>query len=233
MGLIILFSLQISQRTLLDREIAVQATRLPDPPSLNIMRLAAVGEPGVLSKLTVLWLQAFDNQPGISIPFDDLDYGRVIGWLQTSMNLDPKSQYPMFTASHLYSRVNNTEKQRAMINFIEQQFRKDPERQWRWVAHAVVIAQHRLNDLSLARRLAKTLRESAEGEHIPHWAQQMELGIMETQGEYHSAAILIGGLLQSGQVTDFHELRFLNQRLKELKKKIPNAALNSMEKSTR
>lgn len=232
-GLIVLFSLQIGQRTLFHRKITVQATRLPTPPSLNIMRLGTFGEPEVLSKLIILWLQAFDNQSGISIPFDDLDYDRVIGWLEICMNLDRKSQYPMFVASHLYSRVNNPDKQRAMIGFIEHQFSQDPKRHWRWLAHAVVIAQHRLNDLGLARRLAKTLRESATGEHIPHWAQQMELGIMEMQGEYHSAAILIGGLLRSGQITDPHELRFLDQRLKDLKKKTPVADLDSTGNSSR
>lgn len=232
-ALFVLFGLQISQRTLLHRTTSVQPAPLPKPPSLAFMQLVAIGEPEVLSRLSVLWLQAFDRQPGISIPFDDLDYVRLVGWLETSINLAPKSQYPMFIASHLYSRVNNPSKQRAMIAFLEQQFIRDPEYRWRWLAQAIIIAQHRLNDLNLARRLAKLLRKSTTNKHIPHWAKQMELGIMEAQGEYQSAALLIGGLLQGGQITDPHELNFLNLRLTELKSKIYSVDLNGPKRSER
>jgi len=36
-------------------------------------------------------------------------------------------------------------------------------------------------------------------------------------GEIESAMIFIGGMLQSGAVTDENELKFLHNRLKELK----------------
>ncbi len=232
-GLIVLASAQFIQRKVSYQPVELHVAELAAPPSANLLRLIAAGEPEVLSKLAMLWLQSFDNQPGISIPFNELDYGRVIQWLEASLILSPRSQYPLFMASHLYSRVNNADKQRMIIEFIYKQFLKDPNRRWRWLAHAVIIAQHRLNDMALARRLAKVLRESATGEDIPHWAQQMELGILEAQGEYQSAAMLIGGLLENGQITDPHELLFLNLRLKELKNKIPDAALNSMRNSAR
>ena len=227
-GLIVLTSAQFIQRKFSYPPVEVQATALAAPPSPNILRLIAAGEPEVFSKLIMLWLQSFDNQPGISIPFNQLDYGRVIQWLEASLSLSTRSQYPLFAASHLYSRVNNTDKQRMIIEFIYRQFLLDPNRRWRWLAHAIIIAQHRLNDMALARRLAKALRQFGTGDEVPHWAQQMELGIMVTQGEYQSAAMLIGGLLQNGQVTDPHELLFLNLQLKALKNKIPDAALNNI-----
>ena len=42
-----------------------------------------------------LYLQAFDNQPGVSIPFRDLDYRRVTQWLETILALDAAGQYPL------------------------------------------------------------------------------------------------------------------------------------------
>jgi len=43
----------------------------------------SLGEPIALAQWLTLYLQAFDNQPGVSIPFQDLDYPRVIRWLDT------------------------------------------------------------------------------------------------------------------------------------------------------
>ena len=51
---------------------------------------------------------------------------------------------------------------------------------------------------------------------MPHWARQMEVFILEDMNEQDSAAILLGGLLDSGQITDPNELRFLTDRLKDL-----------------
>ena len=65
------------------------AEDLPPPPSPAALRIAGFGEPIALAKALMLYLQAFDNQPGISIPFDKLDYGRVQGWLDRVLQLDP------------------------------------------------------------------------------------------------------------------------------------------------
>ena len=50
-----------------------RATDLPPLPSVAVLRAASLDEPIALSKALMLYLQAFDNQPGLSIPFRDLD----------------------------------------------------------------------------------------------------------------------------------------------------------------
>ncbi|MGH8554726.1 MAG: hypothetical protein ACREUD_04035, partial [Gammaproteobacteria bacterium] len=42
---------------------------LPSPPRIEVLKVASLGEPEALGRVLMLWLQAFDNQPGISIPF--------------------------------------------------------------------------------------------------------------------------------------------------------------------
>ena len=44
----------------------------------------------------------------------------------------------------------------------------------------------------------------------------MEVFILEDMGELEAARIMLGGLLESGQITDPGELRFLRHRLEEL-----------------
>jgi len=194
------------------------AKALSSPPSASVLRAASLGEPVSAAKWLMLYLQAFDNQPGISIPFLALDYNKVIDWLDRIIDLDPAGQYPLLSASRLYGEVPNPDKQRQMLDFIYRKFLDDPNRRWPWLAHAVTIARHRLGDLPLARHYAEALREKATGKNVPHWVTQMEALLAEDMNEVETAKVLLGGLLQSGQITDAHELHFLQQKLETLEK---------------
>ena len=196
------------------------AESLPPAPSLPALKLASLGESIALAKILMLYLQAFDSQPGISVPFRKLDYGKLQTWLQRILQLDPQGQYPLFAASRLYGEVPDPVKQRAIFDFIYQQFLIDPNRRWPWLAQAAVTARHELKDLPLARKYAQAIRLHATGNQVPSWAKQMEIFLLEDMNELERAKILLGGLLQSGQITDPHEIRFLEERLKQLERKL-------------
>jgi len=195
------------------------AESLPPAPTLAALRLGSLGEPIALAKIMMLYLQAFDRQPGISLPFRKLDYGKLQTWLQRILELDPRGQYPLFAASRLYGEVPDPVKQRAMFDFIYQQFLIDPNRRWPWLAQAAVLARHQLKDLPLALKYAHAIRVHATGSQVPDWAKQMEIFLLEDMNELERAKILLGGLLHSGQITDPHEIRFLGERLKQLELK--------------
>jgi hypothetical protein len=214
--------LQLALRVYETRPTAL-AANLPAPPPLMVLRTVAFGEPVATSQLLTLYLQAFDTQPGISIPFRDLDYRRLEAWLASILALHPKGQYPLLLAAQVYSQVPDPEKQRLMLEFVYRQFELDPVRRWRWLAHAAVVAKHRLHDLPLALRYAQALAERSRDSSVPSWARQMHIFLLEDLGEYEAAKILLGGLLASGTVTDPHEILFLTERLN---------ALGSVEKST-
>ena len=167
----------------------------------------------------MLWLQAFDNQPGISIPFRQLDYARLESWLERILNLDPKGQYPLLAASRLYAEVPDEDKQRHMLEFVYREFLVDPDTRWRWLAHATIIAKHRLNDPALALKYARAITEKATGDHVPYWARDMTILLLEEMEELETARILIGGLISSGRITDPSELRFLHRKLKALQER--------------
>ena len=192
------------------------AEALVFPPDHKTLQALSLGEPIALSQLMTLYLQAFDNQPGISIPYLDLDYDRVENWLARILELDPIGQYPLLMASHIYAQVPDTAKQRKMLEFVYQQFFKDPGRRWPWLAHAAIMAKHRLNDLPLALHYAQAIRQYAAAPEVPHWASQMPIFILEDLGEVESAKILLGGFLVSGVVTDPHEIHLLTERLQQL-----------------
>ncbi len=206
--------LQVSISLLQPRPTA-RAEALGSPPSPVTLKALAFGEPIAFAALLTLYLQAFDNQPGISIPFAQLDYGRVTQWLDAILQLDPASQYPLLMAAQLYGQVPDHKKQRQMCEFVRRQFEQDPDRRWRWLAHCAIMAKHRLKDMPLALSYAEDIARRAKG--APHWARQMRIFLLEDMGEAQSAAILLGGLLASGEVTDPREIYFLMERLKGLK----------------
>jgi hypothetical protein len=212
--LAIALALQIAAGTARPPPVA-RAEALPFPPPPEVARTVSLDEPIAAAQLLTLYLQAFDNQPGISIPFRDLDYHRVAAWLDTLLVLDRGAQYPLLMASHLYAQVPVEAKQRLMLDFVHRKFLEDPERRWRWLAHGAIMARHRLRDERLALAYAEDIARFARS--APGWARQMHIFILEDMGEVESATVLLGGLLATGEVTDPREIHFLTQRLVEMK----------------
>jgi hypothetical protein len=184
---------------------------VPPAPRAAALRLAAFGEGPAAARLVVLYLQAFDSQR--------FDAPRVIGWLGAALSLDPRAAYPLFSAARIYAESPNPARSRAMLEFIHAEFLRDPDRRWPWLAHAALLAKHRLHDLPLARRYAGDLRRQVHDESVPSWVSQMELFILEDMDELEAAKIMLGGLLASGKIRDPAEARFLKEQLDALEAK--------------
>jgi hypothetical protein len=192
------------------------AEDLPQAPAIATLRLASFGDPVALAKVLMLYLQAFDYRSGSKVPYRDLDYGRLEGWLSRILELDPQGQYPLLAASRIYAEVPIESKQRSMLEFVYREFMLDPNRRWPWLAHAAILAKHRLHDLPLALRYAQAIQRHATAANVPLWAKQMEAFILEDLNELEAARLVIGGYLRSGQVEDPGEVRFLDQQLRKL-----------------
>jgi hypothetical protein len=196
------------------------ASDLPPPPAPGMLRLASFGEPAAAARLAMLYLQSFDLRAGNDIPYRDLDYGRLIDWLRTILATDPRSQYPLFAAARIYAENPDPRKARAALEFVYREFFKDPNRRWRWLAHAALLAKYRLKDLPLALRYATAVERLTTAPDVPVWAKQMRIFILEDMNELQAAKIMLGGLLASGQIKDPAELRFLKRHLEQLEARI-------------
>ena len=198
---------------------AAQAEAMPEPQPVAIYRLLSLDEPLAMARYLDLWLQSFDTQAGISLSFRELDYPRLVRWLERILQLDRHSQYPLLVASHIYGSVQDPGRQRIMLSFVYQQFQQQPQRYWRWLAHAVIVAKHELHDMPLALKYASALAQ-ASSPGIPYWAKDLKIIVLEDMGELQAARILLGGLLANKTITDEHEIRFLTERLANLEQKL-------------
>jgi hypothetical protein len=199
---------------------AAAAEDLPPAPRAQALRAASLGEPAALSRLAVLYLQAYDLGAGNALPYQRLDYARLVQWLRAIVDTDPRSEYALFVAARVYADVADPAKCRAMLAFIHEAFLEDPNRRWPWLAHAALLAKHRLQDLPLARRYAADIERLATDPGTPLWARQMEIFILEDMNELEAAKIMLGGLLATGRISDPQERRFLQGRLEELERKL-------------
>jgi hypothetical protein len=203
---------------------AATAADLPPPPRPAALRAASFGEPAAAARLAMLYLQAFDLGAGNLRPYQQLDFKVLAGWLRAILDTDPRSGYPLFAAARIYAEVEDPARSRVMLEFVHQAFLEDPNRRWPWLAHAALLAKHRLKDLPLARRYAADLQRLTTAAEVPLWARQMEVFILEDMNELEAAKILLGGLLHSGRLEDPAERRFLEQRLKELEARISSGS---------
>lgn len=200
-------------------QLAWQAPRPPaQAPDLAaaaptaVLRLASLGEPVAMAKALMLFVQGAEGSRALH----QMDYAALTDWLGAIVELDPRAQYPLLAASQVYAATSDPVRARAMVDFVHARFGEDPDRRWPWLAHATLVARHRLHDLPLARRYAHDIRTRTTPGRVPPWALQMEVFILEDMNETGSARALIGALLASGQVTDRRELAFLERRLQQL-----------------
>ena len=198
-----------------------RAQDLPPAPRAAALRLASLGEPEALARLAMLYLQAFDLGGGNTLPYRRLDYPRLVAWLESIVALDPRSQYALFCAARVYAETPDRGRMRLMLDFVYREFFADPNRRWPWLAHAALLAKHELNDLPLALRYASAIDRYTTAPDVPLWAKQMQVFILEDMNELEAARIMLGGLLESGQIRDPREARLLERRLEELQQRTP------------
>lgn len=194
----------------------VRVDELPPPPPSELLGALALGEDRTAASLAALWLQFHDTQPGYSVPFRELDYTRVRQWLERILALAPERDYPLLLAVRIYGQVNDPPRQRIMLGFVREAFVERPRDRWRWLAEAIIIAKHRLHDLDLALEYARLLNRHTQPGEVPFWARDLQLIVLEEMGELEATRLLIGGMLESGEIDDPQELRFLDRRLKML-----------------
>jgi hypothetical protein len=219
-------------------QVAWQSTRpalagraeLPEPPRTEALRLAAFAEEPGAARLAMLYLQSFDYRANNRNSYQNLDYVRLTGWLDAILALDPRSDYPLFSAARIYAENLDPERSRHMLQYLYRTFLDDPNRRWPWLAHAALVAKHRLKDLPLALRYARAVQERTTDPGVPSWAKQMEIFILEDMNELQAARTMISSLLESGRIHDPAEIVFLRGRLRELAARDDAKASDSRQK---
>jgi hypothetical protein len=205
----------------------VQVIDLPTAPTPLLLRAISLAESELAARVAMLYLQAYDLRGDNAVPYQRLDYARLIAWLRAILETDPRSSYALFSAARIYAENHDQSKCRAILEFLREAFERDPDRHWPWLAHAALIAKHRLGDLPLALRYARAIDGEARDPRAPLWAKQMEIFILEDMNEIEAAKVMLGGLIASGRIVDPSEVRLLHKRFGALERRLARPYLPS------
>ena len=190
---------------------------LGNAPTVRSVQLASLGEVAGAARALSLYTQSFDAQAGQAMAIRDLDLLATRRWLAVSSELAPRSPYPTFLASRIYASVAGPARTRQLLDWVASRYTASPGTQWPWLAHAVYLAKHELQDKALAHRYAHLLRTAAGNAPVPEWARSMEVFLLQDLNEFEAAQTLLGGLIDSGQIQDRRALQVMIEDLNRIK----------------
>lgn len=197
-----------------------KAEALRRPAAEGVLRLSSLGESPVFGRGMMLYLQGYDNQRGVSVPFRKLDYDIIGEWLDRIVALDERAEYPHFSAAKLYGVVNEEGRQRKMIAWVRRHFDARPDGRWEWMGFSTNLAAYVLKDEKLGLAMARELRLKTTPGKVPLWTRQVEIWLIEESGDYQTAAAMLQAQLLGGEITEDIDYRFSRDRLDEMMDKM-------------
>ncbi|TAN44569.1 MAG: hypothetical protein EPN26_16710 [Rhodospirillales bacterium] len=176
------------------RTLSGQEEIVPAPPPPQVFTIMALGDAQYLFRVMALQLQNFGDSGGKVTPLAEYDYQRLGGWFRALDDLDPVSDYVAVTAAQYYGMTPKRADVVHVVAYLREHARKDPARNWRWLAHAVYLARHRMKDNALALEVAQELAALPVPD-LPAWTKAMPAYALADLGEREAAVALLSAIL--------------------------------------
>jgi hypothetical protein len=203
---------------------------VPEVPSSLAVKALSLGDEQFFFRALTLRLQTMGDTFGRFTPLKDYNYPKLQQWFFLLDTLDKRSNFVPSIAAYLFSQSQNTPDVKYVIEYLDKHASPDLYHKWWWMAQAVFLANHKLEDkrwaLELAYKLASTPRTD-----VPIWVQQMPALIHEQLGEKEEALQIIYGIgekLDKLSPGEMNYMRyFITERLGMMKDKV--AKLEAIE----
>lgn len=174
LALILNFAFWLHARTILP-----QWDNVPPPPKSHSAEMISLGDPGIAYRLFGYFLQNVGNTGGQFQSLLNYDYAALEKWFMVTNDLDPSSNLVPFLAAYYFGVLyDQPEKMRHVARYLAEAGMEPYPEKWRWLAHAVFMARHRVKDLPLALEYANTLA-NLPGD-VAVWGRQMPAFIQES-----------------------------------------------------
>ena len=169
---------------------------VPAAPPATLAPLLTLGDEQLLYRSAGFGLQNMGDGGGRTTPLRQYDDRRLEAWLQLLDRLDPRADYLPTLAGLYFGQTPEPADLRRVVGYLSALGARDPAHHWRWLAHAVYLARHRLHDRPLALAIARHLAGLA-GAEAPLWVRQMPAFALAEVGEREAARDLLATLLAS------------------------------------
>ena len=190
------------------RELQAGWEGVPPAPSNQVAKALAMGDGQFLYRAATFVLQNMGDEGGRVTPLKDYDYQRLGQWFYLLDRFDPESDFLPVLVGYYFSQSQNPADVRIVISFLAHIAIRDPERNWRWLAHAIYLARHRVGDMNLALSLAYRMA-AIKSPGIPIWARQMPAFVLAEVGEREAARELMEAIMDSQIDLEPSEIEFM------------------------
>ena len=190
------------------RELQAGWEGVPPAPSNQVAKALALGDGQFLYRAATFVLQNMGDEGGRVTQLKDYDYQRLGQWFFLLDRFDPQSEFLPVLVGYYFSQSQNPDDVRIVISFLAHIAIRDPERNWRWLAHAIYLARHRVKDMDLALSLAYRMA-AIKSPGIPIWARQMPAFVLAEVGEKEAARDLMEAIMDSQIDLDPAEIEFM------------------------
>lgn len=199
------------------RDIRPPQDILGPAPSALALEVSALGERQMLYRWLALTLQHAGDTGGRTTPLSAYDLDLVATWLHRLEGLDDRALHAPTLAAYYFGQTQTPERLGPIIDYLIEAAPHAPEARWRFLAHAVFLARHRLHDAQRALRAAQALA-ALPVDGLPVWARQMPAIILADMGEAEMAAAIVQGILDSQPDLSAEELSLLRAFLERVLK---------------
>lgn len=191
------------------RDVRAAWLNVPPVPSQIGAAAFGIGDRQLAYRVFGITLQNMGDTGGRSTSLNDYDYEALTRWFFLMDTLDPKSDYVPFLAAYYFGSVQDPEKFRPVLDYLQLVGARPEGQKWRWLAQGVYIARYRMNDLDKALELAHILAGN-ENKDMPGWARQMPGFILSAKGEKEAAyAIMVETLKTSADKLHPNEVNYM------------------------
>ncbi len=178
------------------RDEQVRWNNVPPAPDKKYASSYGLGDKSFAYRINGIMIQNLGDTGGRTTSLKDYNYKTLTDWFFVQDHLDEKANFIPYLASYYFGGLQEPEKFRPVLDYLEEIGKRSYGEKWRWLAQGVYLARFKLNDLDKALSMAETLSK-IDNENMPTWARQMPAFIMTAKGEKEAAYALMLEILKT------------------------------------
>lgn len=187
---------------------------VPPVPGKTGAVIMGLGDAEMSYRFGAITLQSLGDGGGRVTPLKDYDYAKLGQWFWLLDGLDPASNHVPMLAAFYFGGTPVPKDVGIIVDYLGKVGDSPLGNKWRWLAHAVFLARHRMNDIDLALDLAYKLSKiDPVGDVMPAWAKQMPAFVLAHKGDKEAARQIMENLLLSSQYFHPNEVNFMKDYL--------------------
>lgn len=199
------------------RTIKIKWPGVPPVPTARGATAMTLGDNQFSYRIFALTLQNLGDTGGDVTPLYDYDYQKLKDWFWLAQALDPVANHVPLIAAYYFGAVRKPEDIRVVVDYLAVAGKSNIGEKWRWLAQAVFLARHRLEDKDYALKLAYELADIKSVDRpMPAWTKQMPAFVLKAMGDREAAKdIMVAILTTEGENMHPNEVNFMLSYLQE------------------